>query len=68
MTRQASALSQGFRPVRSLFSETLQGNTTYWACRLCPYLYYEVHVTSDWPLSVAGLFALVKHLKGHQLQ
>lgn len=68
MTRSASALSQGFRPVRSLFTETVQGNTTYWACQLCPFLYYEVQASSNWPLSVAGLFMLVKHLKGHQLQ
>ena len=68
MTRESSAISVGMRPVRALFTESVQGTTTYWACRLCPYLYYEVADTEGWPLSINGLFLLVKHLKGHTSQ
>jgi hypothetical protein len=63
--RTSSALSQGFRPVRGLFTETRQASTTYWSCKLCDYTYFENHEGGGWPLSVNGLFHLVRHLKGH---
>jgi hypothetical protein len=66
MTRSSSSLSRGLRPLRALFTESVQGSTTYWACRLCPWLYHETTEPSGWPLSVGGLYALAKHLRGHQ--
>jgi hypothetical protein len=64
--RQQSALGRGFAPVRALFTESVQGSSTYWACRLCPWLFHEVNESSGWPISVSGLYMLIKHLKGHQ--
>jgi hypothetical protein len=68
VSRSSSALSVGMRPVRALFTESVQGSSTYWTCRLCSWLYHEANVSSGWPISVGGLFMLVKHLKGHQSQ
>lgn len=65
--KSATSLSVGFRPVRALFVETRNSSQTLWACRLCPFSYYE-NVTIGWPISVSGLFTLVRHLKGHQGQ
>jgi hypothetical protein len=65
VNRHASSLSVGVRPIRELFREEIVGANRYWFCKLCPYAWYEESVVDGWPLSIDGLFHLVKHLRGH---
>ena len=65
MNRTSSALSTGFRPVRALFVESRLFGSTVWTCRLCEYTYTEVTNATGWPLTLDGLYLLVKHVKNH---
>jgi len=63
--KKTSAISAGIRPVRDLFRVEQKGDNQYWFCKLCPFVYYESYAGPSWPITVGGLLALVKHLRGH---
>jgi hypothetical protein len=66
VTRNSSALSIGFRPVRQLFEERAEGPLTVFTCRLCRWTFRGTPVSwSGWPCSVEDLYYLVSHLKDH---
>ena len=65
MTRRASELNNGFRPVRACFREVRAESAVHWYCQLCTFSYWEPFTSSGWPLTVSGLLLLIKHVKGH---
>ncbi len=67
-TRTRSSLSGGLEPVRSLFREERRESLTTWICRLCGHQYQEEALGLGWPVSLQGLFWLVKHVRGHLSQ
>jgi hypothetical protein len=58
-------MSSGFRTVHELFREKRQETRVDWQCRLCEYCYWEPLSPPGWPMTVDGLFQLVKHLRSH---
>jgi hypothetical protein len=65
MTRFPSMLSLAFRPLRSLFVETTQGDYIIWRCNLCTFQRAVAPQADGRPMSAKALQALVDHLEFH---
>jgi hypothetical protein len=65
MKREQSAFLASCSRLRTFYGEMRGDSRITWACRLCEFSYWEPVTLGGWPITLNGLYALVKHFRGH---